>query len=133
MFGKNWWGEEVAVSSGSGTYNSFCNSYDQSALYPTEALKKKIEKIAQAQGLEGVTLDCGNVLNMALDWGYLKRLIRSYVEIVGERKQQIHNLLPHSMSYSSGWVGNNTQVQGSIGASEGKHVLNMLANQSSQF
>ncbi|KAG6519578.1 hypothetical protein ZIOFF_023072 [Zingiber officinale] len=118
-------------SSGSGTCNSFRSSYDYSALYPTEALKKRIEKITQAQGLEGVTLDCANLLNMALD-AYLKRLIRSCVELVGERnshlpvKQQIHNLPPHSMSYSSGRVGNNTQVQGSIGASEGKHVLNML-------
>ncbi|XP_074585554.1 uncharacterized protein LOC141841308 [Curcuma longa] len=118
-------------SSGSGTCNSFCSSYDYSALYPTEALKKRIEKITQAQDLEGVTLDCANLLNMALD-AYLKRLIRSCIELIGERnshlsvKKQIHNLLPHSMSYSSGWIGNNTQVQGGIEASEGKHVLNML-------
>lgn len=88
MFRKNWWGEKVAVSSGSGTYNSFCSIYDYSALYPTKALKKRIEKIAQAQGLEGVTLDCANLLNMALD-AYLKRLIRSCVELVGERNSHL--------------------------------------------
>ncbi|XP_074568157.1 uncharacterized protein LOC141824727 [Curcuma longa] len=48
------------------------------------ALKKRMEKIAEAHGLVGVELDCANLLNKAID-AYLMCLIRSCAELVGAR------------------------------------------------
>ncbi|GMH11816.1 hypothetical protein Nepgr_013657 [Nepenthes gracilis] len=58
--------------------------YDSGGLPDTEMLRKRMEQIAAEQGLGGVTLQCTNALNNMLDV-YLKRLIRSCVELVGAR------------------------------------------------
>ncbi|KAL6562999.1 hypothetical protein OROHE_005586 [Orobanche hederae] len=55
-------------------------------LLDSVSLRERMEEIALAQGLEGVSLDSANILNHGLD-SYMKRLIRSCIEIVGSRKE----------------------------------------------
>ncbi|KAJ0260342.1 hypothetical protein HA466_0065580 [Hirschfeldia incana] len=51
--------------------------YDSGGLPPeTEMLRKRMESIAVAHGLEGVSMECANALNTMLDV-YLKKLIKS--------------------------------------------------------
>ncbi|CAH8367137.1 unnamed protein product [Eruca vesicaria subsp. sativa] len=51
--------------------------YDSGGLLPdTEMLRKRMESIAVAHGLEGVSMECANTLNTMLDV-YLKKLIKS--------------------------------------------------------
>lgn len=66
--------------------------YDSGGLSDTETLRKRMEQIAAAQGLGGVSMECANMLNSMLDV-YLKRLIRSCVELVGARSS--HELKKH--------------------------------------
>ncbi|KAJ8461769.1 hypothetical protein OPV22_034695 [Ensete ventricosum] len=93
-------------------------SCDCGELCHTEALKRRMEKIAAGHGLEGVTLDCSNLLNNGLDV-YLKCLIRSCVELLGTRsghdqtkygvfKQQTQEKLINGV-----WPGNHMHVQNS--------------------
>ncbi|KAF8084681.1 hypothetical protein N665_0707s0014 [Sinapis alba] len=49
-----------------------------------EMLRKRMESIAVAQGLEGVSMECANTLNTMLDV-YLKKLIKSCTDMVGAR------------------------------------------------
>ena len=58
--------------------------YDSGGLSDTETLRKRMEQIAVAQGLGGVSTECANTMNSMLDV-YLKRLIRSCVDLVGVR------------------------------------------------
>ncbi|XP_062097860.1 uncharacterized protein LOC133803766 [Humulus lupulus] len=67
--------------------------YDSGGLSDTDSLRKRMEHIASAQGLEGVSVECANMLNNMLDV-YLKRLIRSCVELVGARSTT-HELRKH--------------------------------------
>ncbi|XP_057434610.1 uncharacterized protein LOC130727480 [Lotus japonicus] len=80
-----------------GDFDSCC---DSGWLSDTDTLRRRMEQITAVQGLGGVSMECANVLNNMLDV-YLKRLIRSCVELVGARstndlrkppapKQQIH-------------------------------------------
>ncbi|KAJ6434736.1 hypothetical protein OIU84_000052 [Salix udensis] len=62
----------------------FVSYYDSGELSDSEKLRKRMEQIAAAQGLGGVTMECANRLNNMLDL-YLKRLIKSCVELVGAR------------------------------------------------
>ncbi|KAG9146871.1 hypothetical protein Leryth_005185 [Lithospermum erythrorhizon] len=47
-------------------------------------LRERMEHISVTQGLEGVSIDCANMLNNGLD-AYLKRIIGSCVGLVGSR------------------------------------------------
>ncbi|RRT83633.1 hypothetical protein B296_00001758, partial [Ensete ventricosum] len=120
-------GARTPLSSGSASIDRFHRSYDSSELYHTEVLKKRMEKIAKALGLEGVTMDCANLLNNGLDV-YLKRLIGSCIELVGGRtrhesiKQPISNLLPFAQPENGICVG--IQMHGNVGL-ERTHVLSM--------
>lgn len=72
------------------TDSSSCSpgsSFHSGELCDTTALKKRMEKIAEAHDLVGVELDCANLLNKAID-AYLKCLIRSCAELVGARLNQ---------------------------------------------
>lgn len=91
------------------------SNYDNGELCHTEVLRKLMEKVAKAQGI-GVTLDCANLLNNALDT-YLKRLIKPTVEIARVRstheptkhpvfKQQVNGRL-----FNGIWAGNHMHVQ----------------------
>uniref|UniRef100_A0A7N0SV81 Transcriptional coactivator Hfi1/Transcriptional adapter 1 n=1 Tax=Kalanchoe fedtschenkoi TaxID=63787 RepID=A0A7N0SV81_KALFE len=90
----------AGVSSGS-------SCYDEGSLPDTESLQKRMEQIAVAQGLEGVSLESANILNSGLDL-YLKRLITSCVSLAGGRsgtgsakqvpqKQQLQSKLPNGL------------------------------------
>ncbi|KAK6915153.1 Transcriptional coactivator Hfi1/Transcriptional adapter 1, partial [Dillenia turbinata] len=62
----------------------FASLLDHGKLVATETLRKRVEQIADVYGLEGVSIDCANLLNLGLD-AYLKGLIRSSIELVGAR------------------------------------------------
>ncbi|CAM8970436.1 unnamed protein product [Rhodiola kirilowii] len=65
----------------SSNYSSCC---DDGSMPDTESLQKRMEQIAAAQGLEGVSMESANILNNGLDL-YLRRLIKSCISLVGGR------------------------------------------------
>ncbi|CAN8326781.1 unnamed protein product [Cochlearia groenlandica] len=70
-----------------------CTScYDSGGLSDTQMLRKRIENIAVAHGLEGVSPECSSMLNNMLDV-YLKRLIKSCADLAGTRSTNVklHN------------------------------------------
>ncbi|GKV07745.1 hypothetical protein SLEP1_g19474 [Rubroshorea leprosula] len=100
----------------------FVNFYDSGGLFDTETLRKRMEQIAAVQALGGVSMECANILNNMLDV-YLKRLVRSCVELVGSRsnheprkypahKQQLQGKVVNGM-----WPNNHLHMQ-----SNGGHV-----------
>ncbi|KAL0716208.1 hypothetical protein Bca4012_065530 [Brassica carinata] len=62
----------------------------------TEIVRKRMESIAVAHGLEGVSMECANTLNTMLDV-YLKKLIRSCTHLVGA-SDGTHDHHHHSVS-----------------------------------
>ncbi|OIT04481.1 hypothetical protein A4A49_06676 [Nicotiana attenuata] len=90
------------------TANSKCvSSSSFGALLDSVSLKERMEQIVAEQGLEGVAIDCANLLNNGLD-SYLRGLIRSCVQLVGTRsghepttnntkKQQTHMKLVNGL------------------------------------
>lgn len=106
-----------------GSSSDFVGYYDSGGLSDTETLRHRMEQIAAAQGLGGVSMECANMLNNVLDV-YLKRLIKSCVELVGARsalepkknaaqKQQIQGKVINGM-----WPSNHSHMQGSNGPLE---------------
>lgn len=106
-----------------GSSSDFVGYYDSGGLSDTETLRNRMEQIAAAQGLGGVSMECANMLNNVLDV-YLKRLIKSCVELVGARsalepkknaaqKQQIQGKVINGM-----WPSNHSHMQGSNGPLE---------------
>ncbi|XP_021744478.1 uncharacterized protein LOC110710478 [Chenopodium quinoa] len=94
----------------------YVNCFDIGGLSDSEMLRRRMEQIAATQGLGGVTTDCANTLNNMLDV-YLKRLIRSCLELVGSRstsdtsmyavqKQQTHSKLMNGL-----WPSNHLHMQ----------------------
>ncbi|XP_057791503.1 uncharacterized protein LOC131008589 [Salvia miltiorrhiza] len=66
---------------------SSCRSigtFDDGTLLDSHVLTDRVEHIALAQGLKGVSVDCANILNHGLD-SYIKGLLRSCIELVGAR------------------------------------------------
>uniref|UniRef100_A0A1J3CJM9 Transcriptional adapter 1 n=1 Tax=Noccaea caerulescens TaxID=107243 RepID=A0A1J3CJM9_NOCCA len=66
------------------TAADFISCYDSGGLSETEMLRKRMENIAVAQGLGGVSAECSTMLNNILDV-YLKKLIKSCVDLAGAR------------------------------------------------
>lgn len=106
-----------------GSSSDFVGYYDSGGLSDTETLRNRMEQIAAAQGLGGVSMECANMLNNGLDV-YLKKLIKSCVELVGARsalepkknaaqKQQIQGKVINGM-----WPSNHSHMQGSNGPLE---------------
>ncbi|KAL1353152.1 hypothetical protein HN51_017077 [Arachis hypogaea] len=102
----------VPVSSSS----DFVSCCDSGSLYDTDTLRRHMQQIAMVQGLGGVSLECANTLNNMVDV-YLKRLIRSCVDLVGARttnhsrkplvsKQQIQGKVMNGI-----WPNNLSHVQ----------------------
>lgn len=94
----------------------YISCFDIAGLSDSEMLRSRMEQIAAAQGLGGVTTECANTLNNMLDV-YLKRLIRSCLELVGARstndtsmyavqKQQTHGKLINGL-----WPSNHIHMQ----------------------
>lgn len=102
-------------------YTSTCES---GGLPGTDTLRKRMEQIAGAHGLEGISTDCANLLNNGLDT-YLKRLIRSCVELVGVRsgheptKVPVYKQQPHGKLINGTWVGQQLQMQSGVMPMEG--------------
>ncbi|KAJ1420129.1 Transcriptional coactivator Hfi1/Transcriptional adapter 1 [Sesbania bispinosa] len=103
-----------------GDFDSCC---DSGWLSDTDTLRRRMEQIATVQGLGGVSMECANMLNNVLDV-YLKRLIRSCVELVGARstnelrkppapKQQIQGKVINGM-----WPSNHLHAQSAGGLGE---------------
>ncbi|XP_010246698.1 PREDICTED: uncharacterized protein LOC104589919 [Nelumbo nucifera] len=99
-------------------------TFDSGELFDTEILRKHMEQIAGAQGLEGVSTDCANLLNNGLD-AYLKRLIKSCIELVGARSGYEPTVHPVQKQHHHGKLingvlrGHNPQMQYSSGSIEG--------------
>ncbi|GAB2276015.1 hypothetical protein Dimus_010757 [Dionaea muscipula] len=104
---------------------SFDGCYNSGVLSDTGTLRKRMEQIATDQGLGAVTIQCANVLNNMLDL-YLRRLIRSCVELVGARsgnnttkyplqKQQTHGRLVNGL-----WPSSHLHIQSGLGTVEGQ-------------
>lgn len=113
-----------ALSASSG----FGGNYEDGELCHTEVLRRRMEAIAQIQGLSGVSLDCANILNTGLDV-YLKGLIRSCRELVGARsghepvkqkqqQQPIYKQQAQMKPINGVWLGNHMHVQSGAGPSE---------------
>ena len=62
----------------------FISCYDSGGLSDTEMLRKRMESIAVAHGLGGVSPECTSMLNNMLDV-YLKKLIKSCLDLSGAR------------------------------------------------
>ncbi|MED6159629.1 hypothetical protein PIB30_043917 [Stylosanthes scabra] len=74
-------GTRKAVPVSSSDFVSCC---DSGSLYDTDTLRRHMQQIAMVQGLGGVSVECANMLNNMVDV-YLKRLIKSCVDLVGAR------------------------------------------------
>ncbi|MED6107358.1 hypothetical protein PIB30_013207 [Stylosanthes scabra] len=64
--------------------SDFVSCCDSGSLYDTDTLRRHMQQIAMVQGLGGVSVECANMLNNMVDV-YLKRLIKSCVDLVGAR------------------------------------------------
>ncbi|PNX95622.1 hypothetical protein L195_g018815 [Trifolium pratense] len=62
----------------------FVSCYDSGMLSDTDTLRRRMEQIAMAQGLGGVSTECASMVNSVLDV-YLKRLIKSTVDLAVAR------------------------------------------------
>ncbi|KAK7377322.1 hypothetical protein VNO80_02745 [Phaseolus coccineus] len=105
---------------GTSTFVSCC---DSGRLTNTDTLRRRMEQIATVQGLGGVSMECANTLNNMLDV-YLKRLIRSCVNLVGARSANEQRKLPVSKQPIQGkvingvWPNNHLHVQSASGLVE---------------
>uniref|UniRef100_A0A1D1YWT7 Transcriptional adapter 1 n=1 Tax=Anthurium amnicola TaxID=1678845 RepID=A0A1D1YWT7_9ARAE len=110
------------------TSGVLASNYYSGELYHTEVLMKRMEQIAVAQGLEGITMDCANLLSDSVD-AYLTRLIRSCVEIVGAKsvhesiKHPVFKQQSHGKIVNGIWPGNHMHIQSSVGPLEGTQEL----------
>ncbi|XP_073035572.1 uncharacterized protein [Primulina eburnea] len=61
-------------------------TFNDGTLLDSLTLRERMEQITVRQEIEGLPVDCANILNHGLDF-YLKRLITSCVELVGSRSE----------------------------------------------
>ncbi|ONK70563.1 uncharacterized protein A4U43_C05F35000 [Asparagus officinalis] len=99
--------------------DSINTSLSTGELCHSEDLMKRMEGIVRARGLEGVPVDCANLLNNGLDT-YLKQLIRSCFQLVVSRSEQesIKNPIfqqPNKKAVNGVWQGNNMHILSSDG------------------
>jgi hypothetical protein len=83
----------------------FVGCYDSGMLSDTDTLRRRIEQIAMVQGLGGVSTECASMLSSVLDV-YLKRLIKSTVDLVVARSANEPTKLPISKQQIQGKVIN---------------------------
>jgi hypothetical protein len=74
---------------------------DSGRLSDTDTLTRRMEQIAMVQGIGGVSTECASMLNSVLDV-YLKRLIKSCVDLVGSRSANEPTKLPNSKKQIQG-------------------------------
>ncbi|KDP33447.1 hypothetical protein JCGZ_07018 [Jatropha curcas] len=108
------------------TSGDFISYYDSGGLSDTERLRRRMEHIAAAQGVSGVSVECANTLNNMLDV-YLKGLIRSCVQLVvarsphDPRKHIIHKQQVQGKVINGMWPSNHLHIQNSSGSMEVMH------------
>jgi hypothetical protein len=83
----------------------FVGCYDSGMLSDTDTLRRRMEQIAMVQGLGGVSTECASMLSSVLDV-YLKRLIKSTVDLVVARSANEPTKLPISKQQIQGKVIN---------------------------
>ncbi|KAG4109575.1 hypothetical protein ERO13_1Z049447v2, partial [Gossypium hirsutum] len=111
-----------AVASSGG----FISYYDSGGLYDTETLKKRMDQIAAVQGLGEVSAECASLLSSMLDV-YLKKLIRSCVDLVGSRstgeprKHSAHKQQPQGKLVNGMWPSNHWHMQSTTGPTKVLH------------
>ncbi|KAJ0251816.1 Uncharacterized protein HA466_0127220 [Hirschfeldia incana] len=105
----------------SSTGADFITCYDSGGLSEAEMLRKRMENIAVAQGLGGVSAECSTMLNNMLDV-YLKKLIKSCVDLSGARSipgnQSLDKLQSREKIVNGVWPSNSVQIQTINQASE---------------
>ncbi|KAK9699687.1 hypothetical protein RND81_08G189000 [Saponaria officinalis] len=105
----------------------YVSCVDLDGLSDSEMLRRRIEPIVAARGL-GVTLECANTLNNMVDV-YLKRLIRSCLDLVGSRSTSNTSTYPVQHRQMQGkpinglWPTNDPHMQNSNGVLDA-HRLN---------
>ncbi|KAJ4880596.1 Uncharacterized protein Rs2_37651 [Raphanus sativus] len=87
------------------TRADFTSCYDSGGLSDAEMLRKRMENIAVAQGLGGVSGECSSMLSNVLDV-YLKKLIKSCVDLSGARSRQSREGILNGV-----WPSNSLQIQ----------------------
>lgn len=103
---------------GSTSIGSFDSFSDSGELCHTEDLRKRMERIAERQGLGGVTLESASLLNYGLDV-YLKQLIKSSIELVRARvgpgtiKEPVPKQKAHDKPINGIWLDNSTHMHSS--------------------
>ncbi|KAJ3679230.1 hypothetical protein LUZ60_017241 [Juncus effusus] len=80
----------AGTSTSIGTNNGTNTFTSKGELFDTNSLKARMENIVKAQGLEGISPDCAEILNKSLDL-YLKRLIGSVTSLTGSVRSQNPN------------------------------------------
>lgn len=110
-------GARKSLPMGSSSSSNFFSYFDSAGLSDTDALRTRMEHIAVSQGLGGVSVECANTLNNMLDL-YLKRLIKSCVELVGARsinetKRHLVNKQIHGKLINGVLPSNHLHIQGS--------------------
>ncbi|KAG2319482.1 hypothetical protein Bca4012_054279 [Brassica carinata] len=83
----------------------FISCYDSGGLSDAEMLRKRMESIAVAHGLGGVSTECSSMLSNVLDV-YLKKLIKSCVDLSGARLRQRRDEIVNGV-----WPSNSLQIQ----------------------
>lgn len=82
--GGRW--KTLTLPSGASSDDSIC-CHDLGQLCDTSSLRQRMRRIAETEGLDGVSLECANSLNNGVDF-FLKQLIGSCITIVRARSQQ---------------------------------------------
>ncbi|KAJ6831838.1 uncharacterized protein M6B38_346860 [Iris pallida] len=107
------------------SFGNFGSCSGSGELSHTEDLRRRMERIAEGQGLGGVALDCANLLNNGLN-AYLRRLIKSSIELLGTRsgrgqtkQQQAYKHQIHGKPINGVWQGNHVHLQGDASPMDG--------------
>ncbi|KAJ4913639.1 Uncharacterized protein Rs2_08260 [Raphanus sativus] len=114
------------------TRADFISCYDSGGLSETEMLRKRMENIAVAQGLGGVSPECSTMLNSMLDV-YLKKLIKSCFDLSGARSipgnQSSDKLQSRDKTVNGVWPSNGLQMQTinqPYGLTQEQHPVSLL-------
>ncbi|XP_020578680.1 uncharacterized protein LOC110023545 [Phalaenopsis equestris] len=107
----------------SASIDRFTSCLDSGELSHTEDLRRRMEFVAEIQGMGEVAAECAVLLNNGLD-AYLKRLIKSSIELIVARvdretiKQPLWKQEAHGKLINDTWLDNHTHLQRSNGALE---------------
>ncbi|GAU15203.1 hypothetical protein TSUD_09410 [Trifolium subterraneum] len=110
----------------------FVSCSDSGRLSDTDTLTRRMEQIAMVQGLGGVSTECASMLNSVLDV-YLKRLIKSCVDLVGSRSTNEPTKLPNSKKQIPGKLINGMLQHNHLHAQSAGRLTESEPEHRSQF